>query len=116
MLDMHTLFVAAAPVGADILVKGLSYRIMYAQKCVTSDGVRLILKLRAAPHNIYVKLPNYCAGVLTDSQISGINKEQLFVNFYWVRQDSGNPIMQIRNAAVPMPTYSEMRAAGALGY
>jgi len=43
MPDINTLFEAATPVGVDVLVKGLSYRIMYAQKCVTSDGVRLIL-------------------------------------------------------------------------
>jgi len=39
MPDMNTLFEAATRVCADILMKGLSYRIMYAQKCVTPNGV-----------------------------------------------------------------------------
>jgi hypothetical protein len=61
-------------------------------------------------------MPDYDAYLFTDSQISRINNEQLFVNIsYWGRQDSGDPIMQIRNAAVPMPTYSEMLAAGLSG-
>jgi len=49
--------------------------------------------------------------------MSRINKEQLFVNLsYWGRQDSGDPITQLRHANVPMPTYWEMIAAGAVGY
>jgi len=115
MPDMNTLFEAATPLSADILVNGLSYQIMYAQKCVTPNGVRLILKLRADPMNIFVKMPDYDAYLFTDSQISRINNEQPFVNIYWGRTDSGEPIMQIRKAAVPMPTYWEMLAAGAVG-
>jgi len=96
---MNTLFKAATPVSVDILMKGLPYRILYAQKCLTPEGVRLILKLGAHPKNVFVKMPNYCAGVLTDSKISRINKEKLFVNLsYWGRQDSGDPITQLRNA------------------
>jgi len=34
---------------------------------------------------------------------------------YSGRTDSGDPIIQIRNAAMPMATYSEILAAGALG-
>ena len=62
-------------------------------------------------------MPNYCTGVLEMSQIDRINGEKLFVNFaYWGRQPSGNPIIQLRNTSVPMPTYAEMLAAGAVGY
>jgi len=90
---------------------------MYAQKCITPDGVQLLLKLRADPKNIFVKMSAYDAYLFTDSQISRINNEQLFVSIsYWGRNVSGNPIIQIRNAAVPMPTYSEMLEAGAFGY
>jgi len=81
-----------------------------------ADSVRLILKLRAEPRNIFDKMPAYDAYFFTDSQISRINKEELFVNLsYWGRTDSGDPIIQIRKAALPMPTYSEMLAAGAVG-
>jgi len=114
---MNTLFAAAETVSAHILVRGLPYRIMYPQNCVTPNGVRLILKLRADPRNIFIMMPAYCVYTFTDSQISRINNEQLFVNIsYWGRNVSGNSIIQIRNAAVPMPTYSEMLAAGAFGY
>jgi len=89
---------------------------MYAEKIVTADSVWLILKLRADPRNIFVKMPAYDAYMFTDSQISRINNEELFVNLsYWGRTDSGDPIIQIRNAALPMPTYSEMVAAAAVG-
>ena len=89
---------------------------MYAEKIVTADSVWLILKLRADPRNIFVKMPEYDAYMFTDSQISRINNEELFVNLsYWGRTDSGDPIIQIRNAALPMPTYSEMVAAAAVG-
>jgi len=116
MADMHTLFQAAERVNVDILMKSVPYRIMYAQKCLTSQGVRLILKLRAHPQNIFVKMPNYCAGVLEMSQIDRINKEKLFINIsYWGRQHSGDPIKQLRHADVPMPTYSDMLASGAIG-
>jgi hypothetical protein len=115
MPDIKTLYAAATTVTADILVRVMPYRIMYAQKCVTPDGVRL-LKLRADPRNIFVKMPAYDAYLFTDSQISRINNEQLFVNIYLGRNVSGNPIIQIRNAAVPMPTHSEMLAARAVGY
>ena len=43
MADMNTLFKAATPVSVDILMKGLPYRTMYAQKCLTPEGLRLIL-------------------------------------------------------------------------
>ena len=113
---MNTLFAAAETVSVNILVRRLPYRFMYVEKSVTPDGVRLILKLRADRRNIFIKMPVYCAYVFTDSQISRINKEQLFLNIsYWGRTDSGNPIIEIRNSAVPMPTYSEMLAAGAVG-
>ena len=117
MRDMNTLFAAAETVSVNILVRRLPYRFMYAEKSVTPDGVRIILKLRADPRNIFIKMLAYCAYVFTDSQISRINNEQLFLNIsYWGRTDSGDPITQIRNAAVPMPTYSEMLAAGVVGY
>jgi len=77
MADLN-LFNAAERVGVDTLMKGVPYRIMFAQKCQTPQGVRLILKLRAHPRNIFVKMPNYSAGVLEMSD--RINK--LFVNFH----------------------------------
>ena len=43
MRDMNTLFAAAETVSVNILVRGLPYRFMYAEKSVTPDGVRLIL-------------------------------------------------------------------------
>jgi len=113
---MNTLFAAAIPVSIYTLVPGLPYLIMYAQKIVTANSVWLILKLRAEPRNVFVKMPADNAYLFTDSQISRINNEQLFVNLsYWGKTDSGDPIIQIRNAAMPMPTYSEMLAAGVVG-
>jgi len=117
MADMYSLYQAAGRVGVDYLIKGMPYWIIAAQKCIISLGIRLILKLRAHPHNIYVMMPNYCTGVLQMSQIDRTNREKLFVNFaYWGWQPSGNPIIQLRNTSVPMPTYAEMLAAGAVGY
>ena len=116
MADMYTLYQASERVTTDILIKGVPYRIMFPQKCLTPLGVRLILKLRAHPQNIYVMLPNYCAGLLEMSQMDRINKEKLFVNIsYWGRQHSGDTIIQLRHADVTMPTYSDMLAAGAFG-
>ena len=63
-------------VGFESLVKGATYRVLYARKCI-----RLFLKLRTHPHNISVKLPNYCVDILQMSQIDKINQHQLFLNF-----------------------------------
>jgi len=112
MADMNNLYDVSELVGIESLIKGATYRITYAQKCTTPLGVRLFLKLRAHPRNIFVKLPYYCAGVLEMSQIDKINKEKLFLNSYWGRQPNGDPIFQIRNKDTSMPTYSEMLAAG----
>jgi hypothetical protein len=115
MADMYTFYQASERVTPDILIKGVPYRIMFAQKCLTPIGVRLILKLRAHPQNIYVMPPNYCAGPLEMSQIDRIDKEKLFINIYWGRQPSGDHIIVVRNADAPTPTYSEMQAAAAIG-
>jgi hypothetical protein len=116
MADINTLFAAATTVSVNILVRGLPYRIMYDENIVTADSVRLILKLRADPRIIFVKMPPYDAHLFTDSQISRINNEELFVQLsYWGRTDSGDSIIQMRNAALPMSTSSEMLAAGAVG-
>jgi len=113
MADMNYLLNASERVGVDTLMKGATYGIIYAQICMKPQGVRLFLKLRAHPRNIFVKLPNYCAGVLEMSQTNRINKENLFVNFsYWGRQPHGDPIFLLRNKDITMPTYSEMLAAG----
>jgi len=119
MPDMNYLFNFATPVSLDTLQKGHTYWIMAARQGLTpgNNDLRLLLKLRALPHNIFVMLPTYCTGVFNLSQINKINKEQLFVNFsYWGKLHSGEPILQIRNATIPMPTYAEMTAAGAVGY
>jgi len=80
-------------VGVESLIKGATYRITYAQKCMTLLGVRLFLKLRAHPRNIFVKLPYYHTCLLEMSQIDEINKEKLFLNFsYCGRQPNGDPI------------------------
>jgi len=103
-------------VGVESLIKGATYRITYAQKCMKPLGVRLFLKLRAHPRNISVKLPYYHTWLLDMSQIDEINKEKIFLNFsYWGRQFNGDPIFHIQNKDIPMPTYSEMlTAAGAI--
>jgi hypothetical protein len=83
-------------------------------KIVTSKGIRLFVKLRAEPENVIVKMPGPFSYLFTDSQIARINNETLFVNlvFYGISL-SENPVIQIRNAALPMPTLHEMEAAGA---
>jgi hypothetical protein len=53
---------------------------MYAQKIVTANNVWLILKLQADPSNVFVKMPTDNAYLFTDSQVSRINNEELFVN------------------------------------
>jgi len=116
MPDLNILFAAAMTVSIYTLVPILPYLIMYAQKIVTANSVWLILKLRADRRTVFVKISADNAYLFTDSQISRINNEQLFVNLsYWGKTDSGNPIIQIRNTAIPVPTYSEMLAAGAIG-
>jgi len=98
-------------------VQGLSYTILYVAKITTIYRVQLEIKLRADPADVFVILPPEFSTCFSDSQISRINNKELFVNMsYWGRTDSGDPIIQIRNAAIPMPTYSEMLAAGALGH
>jgi hypothetical protein len=72
-------------------------------------------KATSRPKECCVKMPADNAYLFTDSQISRINNEELFVNMsLWGRSRSGDPIIQIRNDAMPMPTYSEMLAAGAV--
>jgi len=115
MPDTNTLFAAAMTVNIYTLVPGLPYLIMYAQKIVTANSVWLILKLRTDPINVFVKMPAGNAYLFTDSQISRINNEDLFVNMsFWDRSSSGDPIIHIRNAASSMPTYSEMLATVAI--
>jgi len=52
MADMSVLFSRAMPVS---LVPGMPYLIMYAQKIQTENGMRLFVKLRAEPKNVFVK-------------------------------------------------------------
>jgi len=80
MPDMNTLFPAAMIISIYTLVSGLPYLIMYAQKIMTTNRLRLILKLRADPKNLFVKMPSDDAYLFTDSQISRVNNEELFVN------------------------------------
>ena len=103
-------------VGFESLVKGATYRVLYARKCMSPQGIRLFLKLRTHPHKIFVKLPNYCVDILQMSQIDKINQHQLFLNFsYWDRLPNGDPIFLLRNKDVRMPTYAQMRAIGLIG-
>jgi len=66
-------------VGFESLVKGATYRILYARKCMSHQGIRLFLKL-THPH-IFVKLPNYCVDILQMSQIDKINNINFFSTF-----------------------------------
>jgi len=43
MTYMNTLLAAAETVSVNILARGLPYRLMYVEKSVTPEGVRLIL-------------------------------------------------------------------------
>jgi len=87
------------------LVPGLSYRIIAAQKVPTESGMRLFVKLRAAPQNIFCKMQGDLTYLFTDYQIEQINKEKLFVKFsFWGTSLSGDPIIHVRNAALPTLT------------
>ena len=117
MPDINTLLATIMTVSLDFLVPGQSYMILYVAKITTICGVQLKLKLRADPADVFVIMPPEFSTCFSDSQISRINNKDLFIHMsYWGKTDSGNPIIQIRNAAMPMPTYSEMVAAGALGH
>jgi hypothetical protein len=95
------------------LVPGQAYLIIAAVKSLTPQGGRLFLKLRAEPYNVYIKIPWWASEVFSDSKRARINRQQLFVHIaFYGRNLSGNPIFQIRNAAVPVPTMAEMEAAG----
>ena len=50
-------------VGFESLVKGATYRVLNARKCMSPQGIRLFLKLRTHPNNIFIKLPNYCVDI-----------------------------------------------------
>jgi hypothetical protein len=94
-------------VGFESLVKGATYRVLNAQKCMSPQGIRLFLKLRT---------PNYCVNNLTISDIDKINQHQLLLNFsYWGTLPNGDPIFILRNNGVRMPTFAQMRAIGLLG-
>ena len=89
MADMSALFSRAMHAN---LVPGLTYLIMYAQKIQTENGMRLFVKLRAAPQNIFCKVPEGLAYLFSDYQIDQINNEKLFVNLsFW-----GNHFLGIR--------------------
>ena len=110
---MNVLYASSTPAS---LVPGLSCLIIAAQKIPTEWGIRLFIKLRAAPKNIFYKMPGDNAYLLTDYQIEQINNEKLFINFsFWGTSISGHPIIQIRNAALPSPTSEEMALAGTFG-
>jgi len=110
---MNVLYASSTPAS---LVPGLSYLIIAAQKIPTERGMRLFIKLRAAPKNIFYKMSGDLACLLTDHQIEQINNEKLFINFsFWGTSPSGDPIIQIRNAALSSPTYEEMALAGTFG-
>jgi len=86
---------------------------MYAQKCVTPNGVRLISKLRADPKNIFVKMPDYDAYLFTDSQISRITN---FLSTS-IGVDRILGTRSCRYTTQPCQCrHSEMLAAGAVGY
>jgi hypothetical protein len=104
-------------VGFNSLVKGATYRILNAHRCMSPQGVRLFLKLRTHPHNIFVKLPNYCVNIFTISDIDKINQHQLLLNFsYWGKLPNGDPSFIIRHKGLRMPTFAQMRAIGLLGH
>jgi len=112
MSDMNALFSRAMTVS---LVPGMAYLIMYAQKIMTENGMRLFVKLHAEPKNVFCKMPEGLAYLFSDSQIAQINNEKLFVNLsFWGKSRSGDPIIQIRNVALPMPTFYKMAVAGAI--
>jgi hypothetical protein len=95
------------------LVPGRAYLIISAVKTLTPQGEWLFLKLRAEPYNVFVKIPWWATGMLDRSQVALINTERLFVHFaFYGRTLSGDPIFQIRNASIPVPTMEEMEAAG----
>jgi len=68
-------------IGFEFPVKGASYRVLNARKCMSPQGIRLFLKLRTHPHNIFIKLPKYCVDILRMSDIDKINEHQLLLNF-----------------------------------
>jgi len=99
MPDLNTLFASIMTVGLDTLVSGLPSFILYVKEIATIHGVQLNTKLRSDPVNVFIILPPEFSTCFTDSQKSRINNEQLFVNLpYCGKTDSGDPIIQLRNA------------------
>jgi len=74
MTDMNALFASAMTAS---LVPGSTYLIMNAQRIPTKNGMRLYVKLRAAPQNIFCKLPGGLAYLFTDYHIDQINNDRL---------------------------------------
>jgi len=99
---------------ADCLVPGQTYLIMNAKRMPTEKGMRLFVLLRT-PETVLCKLPAGFSYLLTYPQIQRINSDKLFVKLsYFGKSLSGDPIIQIRNAILPSPTFEDMAAAGAL--
>ena len=73
---MNVLYASSTPAS---LMPGLSYLIIAAQKIPTERGMRLFIKQRAAPKNIFYKMPGDLAYLLTDYQIEQINNEKLLL-------------------------------------
>jgi hypothetical protein len=95
---MRVFFAGATPGN---LVPGLSYLIIAAQRVPTESGMRLFLKLRETPQNIFCKMQGDLNYLFSDYQIEQINKQKLFVNLsFW-----GNHYLVIRLYRQETPPY-----------
>jgi len=97
------------------LIAGYPYRIMNAARRHTVLGQQLFVELAAPWGNVVCILPRGMHNLFTDHQIQLINKYRLALNFaYFGDTRSGNPLVRVRHATQPMPTWEEMEAVGAL--
>ena len=102
-------------VGFESLVKGATYRVLYARKCMSPQGIRLFLKLRT-PSQYFRRtaqlLCRHSSNVANRQKQPTSTFSQLFL---LGRRPNGDPINLLRKKDIRMPTYAQMRAIGLIG-
>jgi hypothetical protein len=106
MLEMNPVRAVAM---FECLTAGQTYLILNAKKMPTEKGLRLFIKLRIPPKHVLCKLPSAFTWLFTDHQIDRINSNNLHVKLsYFGLTLSDDPIIQVRHASLPNPTFVDM--------
>jgi len=97
----------------NLLEPGTEYMILSAHHIQTSNGTRLIVEFHGITHSMLCAF-HPRVRLLSNRQIEDINTYTLsLVATYYGLTESGDPVFQIRDAALPAPSYEELEACGA---